>query len=359
MRIPVFAPTSPWPADERHAWKKPGVWIDGEEWSFSRSPSPPPMVESPPLRRTPSPRQPLVEQIAPDDLSPPRHSGRTGRPVNRPDNVYRNRPPVDILADNDDDPFLGNTPPGNQSPGPSGDGSGNNQPIDNPSMFADLVKMAQDGGADLINFLLRASASSTVAKGKIPDVSKVREWQYRDLMRLPKAVQEEWKIACKEELEALHQRNIFKLTDLPKGRRTIGCRWVFDVKSDGRKKASVRGHPVSHDNRPRIETFQSAHPCSDDAIVTSHNRSHIKISQSAPFCRDNGVVTSHNRPHIEISRSAPFFRDNGVVTSHNRPHIEIFRSAGPYIPPHHHPTFASQVRPHIEIFQSAGPHTPS
>ena len=122
---------------------------------------------------------------------------------------------------------------------------------------------------------------------------------------------------------------------------------------------TVRGHPVSHDNRPRIETFQSVHPCSDDAIVTSHNRPHIETSRSAPFCRDNGVVTSHNRPHIEISRSAPFCRDNGVVTSHNRPHIETFRSAGPYIPPHHCPTFASQVRPHIEIFQSAGPHTPS
>ena len=98
----------------------------------------------------------------------------------------------------------------------------------------------------------------------------------------------------------------------------------------------VRGHPVSHDNRPRIETFQSAHPCSDDAIVTSHNRPHIKISRSAPFCRDDGVVTSHNRPHIET-----------------------FQSAGPYIPPHHRPTFASQVRPRIEIFQSAGPHIPS
>ena len=76
---------------------------------------------------------------------------------------------------------------------------------------------------------------------------------------------------------------------------------------------AVRGHPVSHDNQPRIKMFQSAHPCSDDAIVTSHNRLHIKT----------------------------------------------FQSTGPYIPPHHCPTFASRVRPCIEIFQSAGPHTPS
>ena len=96
--------------------------------------------------------------------------------------------------------------------------------------------MVQEGGANLFNFLIRAAVSSTDAKEKIPDVSKVHEWHFRDLMRLPKAAQEEWKIACKEELEALCRRNVFKLTDLPKGRKTIGCRWVFDVKSDGHKK---------------------------------------------------------------------------------------------------------------------------
>ena len=202
VQIPVFEPKS-WPADLSRS-KPDLIWVERNKWDFSRSPSPPPVVESSPPRRTPSPRQPSVEPDAPDDLNPPRHSGRTGRPVNRPDNVYRNRPPVDILADKDDDPFQSPSQ-GNQSPGPSGGGSGNDQPIDDsPHMFVDLVKMAQDGGANLINFLLRAAASSTDAKGKIPEVSKVREWQYRDLMRLPKAVQEERKIACKEELEALH-----------------------------------------------------------------------------------------------------------------------------------------------------------
>jgi Reverse transcriptase (RNA-dependent DNA polymerase) len=58
-------------------------------------------------------------------------------------------------------------------------------------------------------------------------------------MCLPKATQEGWKIACKEELEALRQHNVFKLTDLPKGHKTIGCRWVFDVKSDGHKEARL------------------------------------------------------------------------------------------------------------------------
>jgi Reverse transcriptase (RNA-dependent DNA polymerase) len=58
-------------------------------------------------------------------------------------------------------------------------------------------------------------------------------------MHLQKAAQDKWKTACKEELEALHRCNVFKLTNLPKGRKTIGCRWVFDVKSDGCKKARL------------------------------------------------------------------------------------------------------------------------
>ena len=154
------------------------------------------------------------------ETNPPRHLGRIRQPIFRPDNVYRNRPPVDILADNNDNPFQGPSQ-GNQSPGPSGSGSGNNQPSAGLSASADLTKMVQDGGANLTNFLLRAAVSSTDAKGKIPKVSKVREWQYRDLMCLPKAVQEEWKTACKEELEALHRCNVFKLTDLPKGHKTV------------------------------------------------------------------------------------------------------------------------------------------
>jgi Reverse transcriptase (RNA-dependent DNA polymerase) len=99
--------------------------------------------------------------------------------------------------------------------------------------------MVQKGGAGFTNFLLSTAVSSASAKEKIPDVTKVCEWHFRDLMHLPKAAQEEWKIACKEELEALHQRNVFKLTNLPKSRKTIDCRWVFDIKSDSHKKARL------------------------------------------------------------------------------------------------------------------------
>jgi Reverse transcriptase (RNA-dependent DNA polymerase) len=157
--------------------------------------------------------------------------GRIRQPVFNPDNVYGNRPPVDILGDNDDDDVFG--PWENQSPGPS------KKDAKNIVTTTPKAQMFQDGGAKLINFLLRAAVSSADAKGKIPEVFKVREWHYRDLMHLPKATQEEWKIACKEELEALHRRNIFKLTNLPKDHKTIGCRWVFNLKLDSCKKARL------------------------------------------------------------------------------------------------------------------------
>ena len=40
-----------------------------------------------------------------------------------------------------------------------------------------------------------------------------------------------------DEIKSLHERKVWELVDLPKGRRTIKGRWVFAVKSDGRKKA--------------------------------------------------------------------------------------------------------------------------
>jgi hypothetical protein len=98
----------------------------------------------------------------------------------------------------------------------------------------------QEGDAGLINFLLSATVKPTDgAGGKLPDVRNVREWHYRDLMRFPEAAQKEWKNACLEKLESLQKCDVFKLTNPPKGRKIMGCQWVFDIKSDGRKKAQL------------------------------------------------------------------------------------------------------------------------
>ena len=45
--------------------------------------------------------------------------------------------------------------------------------------------------------------------------------------------------ACREELEALRKRKVYELVDRPNRRKVTKNRWVFDVKTDGRKKARV------------------------------------------------------------------------------------------------------------------------
>ena len=49
----------------------------------------------------------------------------------------------------------------------------------------------------------------------------------------------ECKAACYEEMESLDKHDVFELTDLPKDRKTIGCRWVFDVRGDSHKEARL------------------------------------------------------------------------------------------------------------------------
>jgi Reverse transcriptase (RNA-dependent DNA polymerase) len=181
------------------------------------------------------PQLPLQPQEGPLG-SQPRCSDRERRPVIHPDNVYGSRNPTqsEQMSNREFREIIDNVPApsgsGNRPDSPPHEGKG--------KKCADyLVRLVQEGGASLTKFLVSAAVSSAPAKEIIPNVTKVCEWHFRDLLHLQKAAQEEWKIACKEELEALYQRNVFKLTDLPKGRKTIGYRWVFDVKSDSCKKA--------------------------------------------------------------------------------------------------------------------------
>lgn len=49
-----------------------------------------------------------------------------------------------------------------------------------------------------------------------------------------------WKAAIQEELDSLVEKEVFSpVTHVPHGRRPIGSRWVFTVKSDGRFKARL------------------------------------------------------------------------------------------------------------------------
>ena len=74
----------------------------------------------------------------------------------------------------------------------------------------DLTRIVKEGGEALINLLLmRASKYDD----NVPQ-------QFRDILRLPIEQKDEWIKECKEEIEALRNRHIFDLVDLPKNKKT-------------------------------------------------------------------------------------------------------------------------------------------
>jgi len=92
-----------------------------------------------------------------------------------------------------------------------------------------LNRLVWKGGVEFLAFLLNKA---------VPMASDQPVF-YKDIARLPSQLQERWKKACQEELEALRKCKVFELADLPKGHKAIRNRWVFMTKSNGRKKARL------------------------------------------------------------------------------------------------------------------------
>ena len=97
-----------------------------------------------------------------------------------------------------------------------------------------VVRLCWEGGVGLQTFLLSKAVSPTMTMEK-----PLREWTYWDIWSLSKEDQEEWRQACKKELEELHRRDVYDMVERPKGRKVIKNRWVFDKKGDGRKRAHL------------------------------------------------------------------------------------------------------------------------
>ena len=187
------------------------------------------------------PPQPPVEQPAPP--VEPRRSGRERKPVTRKGNVYgEQRKPQDIIKDIEKQgrwkkmvsegqgrpqSKLGPSRQQQQVPGPS---APNPTPSDIPVESAPsnedaaeqaellLAQLCQEGGVPLVELLL-SKALSTTDNG-LPDGSSLREWTFRDILKLPKKELEEWMAACCDELEALRKRKVYELVDRPKGRKS-------------------------------------------------------------------------------------------------------------------------------------------
>jgi hypothetical protein len=181
----------------------------------------------------------------------PRRSGRLRDAPSKPGNSYTGKP-TDTLKQKESEwkKTVGDTekrPRGyhksrqqkDKVPGPS-TAPPPPAPSDTPALPEDaeteMAKLAREGGVEFIQYLLAKAVSD---KSNEPLQSTPREWTFRDIQRMPDAQRKEWFAACKEEIEALQQRGVIELVELPHGRKTVKCRWVFDVKSDGRKRARL------------------------------------------------------------------------------------------------------------------------
>ena len=56
-----------------------------------------------------------------------------------------------------------------------------------------------------------------------------------DSVKIPKNIEEalesvEWTRAVMEEMKALKNNETWEVSDLPKGKKTVGCKWIFTTK---------------------------------------------------------------------------------------------------------------------------------
>jgi len=123
----------------------------------------------------------------------------------------------------------------------------------NIRMLATLIKEQGDG---FKNFLLAQAIPN------IPEQFKdVEQWQYRDVEKIKHADPEsyqQWRIAMDDEIKSLNERKVWTLTELPSNCTPIKCRWVYIVKSDGRKKARLVAKGFSQ--RPGIDYDETFSP---------------------------------------------------------------------------------------------------
>ena len=113
----------------------------------------------------------------------------------KPDNVYGNRNPVEIIREDrcrilgkEREPPKQTVPsipqPLEQVHGPSSDvpmNRYNDVPLD---IEEEVAKLAQEGGVDFVNYLLAKAIPEADANKSLPTPSTPREWTFRDILRM-------------------------------------------------------------------------------------------------------------------------------------------------------------------------------
>jgi len=85
-----------------------------------------------------------------------------------------------------------------------------------------MVHLAREERAENICFLLALRATETHVLLKT----------FKDVAKLPVDSMKKWLESYLEELKLLKDRDVYEIVDLPKGRKAVKNRWVFNIKPD-------------------------------------------------------------------------------------------------------------------------------
>jgi len=91
-----------------------------------------------------------------------------------------------------------------------------------------MVHLAKEGGVEHIHFLLVLRAAET----HLPKT-------FKDVANLPADSKKTWLEPCLKELKSLKDRGVYDVIDLPKERRAVKNRWVFNIKPNGHYRSRL------------------------------------------------------------------------------------------------------------------------
>jgi hypothetical protein len=81
----------------------------------------------------------------------------------------------------------------------------------------------------------RLGVAQLLAAAEIPGYRE--PFTYKEAMGSNQA--DEWTEACQYGIDTLHKLKVWNLVNLPQGRKTVKCKWVFKQKADGCYRAQL------------------------------------------------------------------------------------------------------------------------
>ncbi|GKA11402.1 retrovirus-related pol polyprotein from transposon TNT 1-94 [Tanacetum coccineum] len=136
----------------------------------------------------------------------------------------------------------------------------------------------EDYQCDLVAYAFAAAAH----------IEKCEPTNYLEAISSPEC--DKWAVAMEEEVESLHKNGTWELVKLPKERRVISCKWLFD-----RCKMHVRIRQKSQENRQKR--------ANTDTRTKEHKRSREIKPKSKSTLEDKILksYTSSYLPHWSIT----------------------------------------------------------